>query len=78
MNGGPCQTICVTVEDYSQDFSALQPDYLFYLLVELERLVAVEYIKVFLLIFNGITLQRILKDNLFSRKNSKVTYRADL
>ena len=46
MNGGPCQTICVTVEDYSQDFSALQPDYLFYLLVELERLVAVEYIKV--------------------------------
>ena len=46
MSGGPCQTICVTVEDYSQDFSALQPDYLFYLLVELERLVAIEYIKV--------------------------------
>lgn len=49
MSGGPCQTICVTVEDYSQDFSALQPDYLFYLLVELERLVAIEYIKVLII-----------------------------
>ena len=42
---GPVETICATVEDYSNDFSLLQQDYLFYLLIELERLVTVEYIK---------------------------------
>ena len=46
VNGdGPAETICATVEDYSDDFSSLQPDYLFYLLLELERLVSIEYIK---------------------------------
>ena len=43
---GPVDTICMTVEDYSRDFAPLKPDYLFSLIMEIERQCAVEYIKV--------------------------------
>lgn len=47
---GPVDTICVTVEDYSRDFAPLRPDMLFNLIMEIERQVTVEYIKVSLYI----------------------------
>ena len=43
---GPVDTITVTVEDYSRDFAPLRPQYLFDLIMEIERKVAIEYIKV--------------------------------
>lgn len=49
---GPVDTICMTVEDYSRDFAPLKPDFLFSLIMEIERQCAVEYIKVTKVIFS--------------------------
>jgi len=47
-NGECVETFCATLEDYYNDFCALEPQYLNYLLVEAERRAIVEYLKAIL------------------------------
>lgn len=74
---GPVDTICMTVEDYSRDFAPLKPDFLFSLIMEIERQCAVEYIKVTKFVFLKVSVKRKLYLE-FSKDVTEIYYVAKL